>query len=143
MRKQIAEMLNKRFKFGKLFLEIFNFQVCQAFKLHVHNGLCLNVVKLEPLYKPVLRVFRITASADDSYHFVDIVDCNNEGFQNVCARKSLVQLELCPARDHFVTVLNKVLDKLLKCQYFRAALDKREIYDSEVRLQCCLCKQLI
>src|SRR5574344_393464 len=111
-------MLDKRFKFSKFFFKIFNFQMSQAFKLHVYNCLRLYIIKLEPLDKSGFCIVGIAAAADDSDNFVYVVDGNNERFQYMGTGKRFCKFKLCPARYDLIAVLDKILDELFEIEHF-------------------------
>src|SRR5574344_130235 len=106
-------MSNQHLELSHLFLEVVNFQVCEALQLHIYNCLCLSVIELETLHKTGFCFIGIATCANNLNHFINVVDSNNQCFQNVSTFKRFLQIKLSTAGDYFITMFNKVLDKLL------------------------------
>src|SRR5574344_287547 len=124
-------MSNQRLEFSHLFLEIVDFQVCEAFQLHIYDCLSLNVIKLETLHEADFCFFSITACTNDSDYFINVVDCDYQCFQNVSTFKRFLQLKLGTAGNNFIAVFNKVLNKLLQVECLWSAVYEGKVYDTE------------
>ena len=89
MFKKIAAVCDESLEFRHLFFEFINLQMCETLELHIDDCLCLNVIKSESLFKIGLGILGVTACTYDFDYFIDIVNRNNQCFQNVCAFKCL------------------------------------------------------
>ena len=113
MRKKVFAFFDKKFQLFQFFFERFDFEACEALKLHVDNRLRLNVVKTEAFRKRFFCRLRIARRADDFYHFIDVIDGDDEGAQDVSALFGFAQIETDAPRYDFVAVFDKIGDQRL------------------------------
>ena len=117
--KQILKIINPGLKLFNLFLQIFNLQMCKTFELHINDCLSLLIIKVEAFFQTELCIFCISAGLDNLNYFINIVDCCNEGFQNMHSVFCNFKVINCAASNYFISVIYKMLDKLLECKNFR------------------------
>ena len=97
-----------------LLVELLYAQACELRETHIDDGLRLDLVELEALLEVTLGVGGCLAVADDVYHLVDIVDGNDQAFEDVSTLLSLAQVVLGAADGDIVAVLYEVLDAILE-----------------------------
>ena len=97
-----------------LLMELLYAQACELREAHINDGLRLDLVELEALLEVTLGVGGCLAVADDVYHLVDIVDGNDQAFEDVSTLLSLAQVVLGAADGDIVAVLYEVLDAILE-----------------------------
>ncbi len=81
-------------------------------KRHVEDGVRLDLGELEPLDQPAAGVGRVGRTADDRHDLVDVVDGDDEAFEDVGTGLGLIEPELRPALDDLHLVVEVVPDHL-------------------------------
>ena len=114
--EDLIEVVDGLHQLIKLIVQLFQAQARELAKAHVDNSLALQLVQFETLLQVALCVARCLAGADDVHHLVDVVTGDDEALKNVGTFLCLLQVELCAADGHVVTVLHKVLHALFQAQ---------------------------
>ena len=125
---------DKVFDLFVLLVEFILLQAGELSQTHIHDRLSLDVGEAETLAESRLgrlRTFGITYYLDN---LVDMVGGDDKSFENMRAILSFLQLELCAANHHFVTVIHECLYKLLEIEQLRTTVYKRHIVNRERRL---------
>src|SRR5688572_11317865 len=73
------------------------------------------------------RLLTRLARADQTDHFIDVADGEDETFQDVRPLLRLFQQELCPPGDDHLAVGDEVLNELLQPHRARLAVDQRDV----------------
>ena len=127
--------LNQLHQGSIFFLDLASFQTCQRPQAHIHNRLCLNIIQTKPLHQFCLRKRDALTSADDPDHFIDVVERNQQAFQDMSPLLCLVQIIPRPSGDDILLVFQIILKDLDKVQHLRLAVHKRQHDDAECILQ--------
>ena len=77
------------------------------------------------------------------YHLVDVVDGDDQSFEDVGTLLRLLQVVLGAADGYVVAVLDEVLDALLEVEQTGTTLDQCDIVDRERALQGCHLEQFV
>ena len=112
-----------------LLVQLLDTQAGQLAETHIYDGLRLELVQLEALLQVTLGVAGRLAVADNLYYLVDVVDGDDQAFQNVGTLLSFLQVVLGAADGHVVTMLHEVLDALLERQQTGTTLHQRNVID--------------
>ena len=104
-------------------------------KLHVQDGLGLDLRERETLDEAFARLRRVAGGPDQGDDGVQVVERDLEPLQDVDARLGLGQVVLGAAPDHFPPELEELLHQVEQRQDLRAALHDRQRDDPERGLQ--------
>ena len=137
------QISNLTLQFLKLSMQLIHTQSSQLRESHVYDSLRLYFVQVESLLQVALSVARSLRSAYDVHHLVDVVASDDESFENVGTLLRLLQVELCAAYSHVVTMLYEVLHTLLQRQQTWASLHQSDAVHRERRLHCSHLIQLV
>ena len=102
---------------------------------HVENGAGLHLAQLETLNELATGYFGVARAADELNNLVQMVEGNEQAFQDVGPLLGFGQLVLGAANDDFGAVLHKVVDELLQVQRHRAALHEAHVVHAKRTLQ--------
>src|SRR6185312_13808195 len=146
----------------ELFVELLALEAGQALEAHVEDRLCLalreRVVALlgalgdlffrpsgaaQELLEPgerlghevALGLFRRRRGADDLDDAIDVVDGDDEAFDDLLPRARLFELEQRAACDHVAAMLDEVRERVLDREDLRLPVDDGEHGHAERRLQ--------
>ncbi len=109
-----------------LLFDLLPFQSGQALQAHVQDGLCLEFGELELLHQTVLRGLHIARRLDELDDRIDVVQSDDESFQDMRALLRLIQLELRASHHHGIAMGNEVLHDLLQREDLRPAVHQRQ-----------------
>ena len=113
---ELADLLHKLCILG---FQLLSFQTCQCTETHIHDCLSLNVCQLKTLNKFLFRDLYITGTTDDTDHFIDIIKCFQEAFQNVGSLLGFIQIVLCSSANNILLMFQIILQHLFQVQNFR------------------------
>ena len=114
------------FQLGIFFLQTLAFQTRQTSQAHVQNGLRLLVGQGEALHELHLRLRRVRAVADDADDLVDVIQRDEQAFQNMGARLGLIEVVARAAHDHVLLVFQIVVEHLVQRKHLRLAIHQRQ-----------------
>ena len=112
-------------------MQLIDAQAGELREAHVNDCLRLQFVEFETLLKVALSVRRSLRCADDAHHLVDVVAGDDQAFEDMGTLLSLLEVVLCAAYCHVVTVLHEVLHTLLQCKQAWASVYKSDTVDRE------------
>ena len=124
-------------------LQLLSFQTGQCTQTHIYNGLCLYVIQTEALHQPFLCHLGGTGASDDLDDLVDIIQRNEQAFQNVCPLLGFVQVVFRPSGDHILLMLQIIFQKLFQAQHLGLIVHQRQHDDTEGLLQLGMLVQLV
>ena len=133
-------MLHQLFVFG---MELVLHQACQLAQTHFHNGTCLDFREFESVHQVLDSFVRSLGGTDDAYHFVDVVRCDDQAFEDVGTFLRLAEFVLGATDDHFVTMVHETLNHILQCQALGASLHEGDVVHAERALESSHLEQLV
>ena len=128
-------------QFIELILEFFPFQTLKTGEPHIQNGLGLDPVQTEALHQLFPGI--IIGTADHPNHFIDIVQRNEQTFQNMSPFPRLFQVEFRPPGDHLFLKSNVLFQHFPQIQCLRFAVHQRQHDRTEIFLQRTVLVQII
>ena len=93
---------------------------------HVEDGVALLLGEREALAKPRVGVGHVLRLLDDLDDLVDVVDGDLETLEDVLPGLGRLEIELGPAHDDVVPVLDEALEQLLQVHDLRRAVIERQ-----------------
>ena len=141
--QNILQVGNGSNEFVVFSFQLFDIQAGELSETHVHDSLRLDFVEVKAVLQRGLRGFGRRARLDNLHHFVDVLRCNAQAFDNVETSFGLVQVKLRRTRDHFQAVIHVNLDKVLQRQELRQVIDESQIVNAEGCLQLRVFEQII
>ena len=141
--KNQVQFCNQFLKLVILFTEFILLQISELTQTHLHNGICLLVVKPESFAQALLCLVDICAGLYDANHLVDIIRCDNQSLNNMCTRLSLTQLETCATNHHIVTEFQEIINYFLQIQRFWTPIHQCNVVDTKRSLQLGHLEQLV
>ena len=93
--------------------------------------------------RPVRAASTFVGLLDDRDHLIDVVQRDLQALQDVGALLGAGQLEAGPPCDHFLAVLDEVLEHLLQREGLRQALHQGEVHHAECRLKLRVREELV
>ena len=103
----------------------------EALEAHVQDRLRLDVGELEVLDQALLRLDRIGRAADEGDDRVEVVERDQQAFEDVGAGLGLAELVLGAANDDVALVVDVVVDQLLEPERARHAVDQGDHVHAE------------
>ena len=137
---QLRDQLHQLFM---LCLDLASFQTCQRSQTHIDDRLSLHVIQPELLHQRVLGCLHVLGRADDPDHFIDIVQSDQQSLQDMISLLRFIQLILRAAGDHFLLMLQVIVEHLQDVHDLRLIIHQREHDDSESILQLCVQEEFI
>ena len=131
-RFQVVDELHQLVVFGHDFVAL---QAGEALETHIEDGAGLHLAQLEALDELATGHFRVARTADELDNLVEVVERNQQTFQDVGALLGFGQLVFGAANDDFGAMLDKIMNELLQVQRHRAAFDEAHVIDTERALQ--------
>ena len=116
---------------GKLFLELCSLKAGQLAEAHLHDGLCLHIVKAEALHEGDFAFRDRLGISQDGDDFIDEVERDHEAFQNVGALLRLFKVELRAAQHNFTLELDVFLQNIAQGEQLRLAVYNGQHDDTE------------
>ena len=141
--QDIVEVGNLALQLGTLILQLLDLQARQLTQTHLGNRSSLNLAKTKTLLQSLLCQIVITRVSDDMYYFVDIILCNDKALHNMHTLLRLLQIKASTTYDNIVTMLDEILNQILKIKQHRTAIHKRDIIYGKRRLQLRILKERI
>ena len=111
----------------KLLMQLIDTQTCQLRQTHINDSLRLQFIQIEAFLQVALSIAGGLAVTDDVYHLVDVVDSNNQTFQDVGTLLCFSQIVLGATDGHIMTMLNEILDALLEGQQAGTSLHQCDV----------------
>ena len=127
-RLQTADLLHQLFVFC---FQLFSFQTGQSAQTHIYNSLCLNVCQFEPLHQFRLGNLHCSGSTDNTDHFIDMIQSNQQTFQDMSPFFCFIQLVFCPTRDNLFLMLQVMIQHFQDIHNLGLIIDKSQHDDSE------------
>ena len=109
-------------QFGIFIADILHGHAGQLVQTHIQNRLHLHFGKTETIHQRLCRFRTGTGVADHLNHFIQIIQSQQEAFQNVGTGTGFLQIELRPARNHFQTVIDVSLQDFRKVHHDGAVM---------------------
>ena len=110
--KECLEVLDFLHQSSVLFLQLLTLQASEGTQAHIHDGTCLNEREGKALHQLLDSFLRFAGCTDDTDYLVNIIDSDDQAFEDVDTLLSLAQLVLRTAIDHIVSVLNEELNEV-------------------------------
>ena len=122
--EQVFQSCDRFLNLSVLGLDLLSFEGGEASELHVQDRLCLLLVEIERGHEAVSRGFYVCGAADELDDCVDLIESDEQAFEDVrsCARFS--QLELRAPPDDLASEFDVVLQGGFDGQELRLALDE-------------------
>ena len=95
-------------------LNLVTLHICELSESHLHNCLCLNLVKTEALHQRCSCCGQILALSDNRDNLVDKVNRNLQAFQNMLSVLSFFEVILSTAADYILLELHIAAEHILK-----------------------------
>ncbi|MPM56764.1 hypothetical protein SDC9_103578 [bioreactor metagenome] len=118
-----------------LFQNLIAFQTGQTLETHVQNRLRLPLGEAEALYELLPRLVWTCALLDEVYNLVDVVQRDDEAFQNMEALLRAVEVIGRAAGDNVFLMLEIIIEHIAQRQYLRFAIHQHEHDHAEGGLQ--------
>ena len=131
IRKNVFQISDEFFQFIIFCMQLIHAKSCQLRQTHVNNGLTLQIIQVKPLFQISLSFRRRLTSTDDVNHFVNVVACNNQAFQDMGAFLRFLQLKLGPADGYIMAMLHKVLHTFFQAQQAWTTFNQRDVVNRE------------
>ena len=128
---------------GKLGLDLLALQAGQAAQAHLEDVVGLHFGKTEALHQALAGLCIVARGADDGDDLVDIVERDDEAFQNMGAFLCFAQIVLGAPDNNIFLVQDVVVEYLLQAQHARHAVDQRKVDDAEAGLQLRVLVELV
>ena len=116
--KDCLELADFLHKLCILSFQFLSFQTCQCTETHIHDCLSLNICQLKTLDELLLGDLYVTGATDDADHFIDIIKCFQETFQNVGSLLGFIQIILCSSANNILLMFQIILQHLFQVQNF-------------------------
>ena len=97
-------------------LQFVSFQSGEAAETHIQDGGGLLVRQVELAHEGVLCDFIGSGFADGTDDFINMVQCNEQTFQDMGLGFGLIQFEAASSGNHFFLVFQVVVENLLQVQ---------------------------
>ncbi len=133
--QEIDQIIDAGHDLGILIDDLLPFQSGQPAQLHVENGLGLDFREPEFFHERGARIVGRLAFADRLDHFVQVVQRDEQPFQNVGSLAGFAQLIFRAPGNDFEAVLDVDDDRAAQTQCYRLAPIQRQHIDAEGRLQ--------
>ena len=117
---------NLLLQLGVLGFELVALQSGQALEAHIQYGLSLAFGQAEARHQSIAGILWRAAAADQRDDLVDVIERDEQAFQNVAARLCLVQIVLRAPADDILLVLDVVVDHLLERKHLGHAVHQGE-----------------
>ena len=101
----------------------------------VQNGLGLNFRQSKLGHQAFACIVYRCTGANQSDYSIQVVDGNEQSFQDVGALFCLGQFVLGPSNHNFVAVSHKMADHVLQIQHLRTAVHQGDVVYTEAALQ--------
>ena len=137
------ESLDELDRLAVFVLNLLPLESRQALQPHVQNRLRLDFGQPELLHQARLRRLDILRSPDELHDRIDVVERDDIAFEDMCPFFRLVKLELRPADDDLVPVIDEPPDHFLQREDLRPAVHKRKHDDPEGRLHLRVLVQVV
>ena len=139
-----------RLVFGDLLLQfcilgfdLLSFQSGQGSQTHVHDRLSLHVGKFEALHQFTLGDLDRLGPADDADDFVNIIEGDEQAFQDVSPLFRFVEVVFCTSRYNFFLMLEVIFQHIKKIHDLRLIVYKGQHDHAECILKLCVFVKLV
>ena len=116
-----------------LSLDLLAFESLQAGEPHVEDSLCLDLSEAKTDHQLFLGV--VVCRADGRDDFVDIVECDDESFEDVSPGLCFGEVESRSSCDYDLLMLEVLFEDLPEVEYPRLSVDERQHDHAERGLQ--------
>ena len=130
-----AEPLDRFQELGELVQDLLTLQPGQPLKLHIQDGLRLNLREAEGRHQPFAGFGRRLGRPDQRDHRIEVIERDLQPFQDVIAGFGFPEFEFGSPADDLAAELNEALNELQEVQHLRPPADDGEHDDAETRLQ--------
>ena len=113
-------------QFGVFLLGLFAFQTGELGKAHVEDGLRLPLGEAEALHEAVLGLLLRARGAQKGDDLVDVIEGDEQAFEDVAAGLGLVEVVLRAPRHHVALMVEVVADDLVQRERARLAVHQRD-----------------
>ena len=103
-------------------LDLVAFQPGELVEAHLQNGVSLLFAEQETGHQAGAGLVAIARLADGTDNFIEVIERDQEPFEDVLARLGLVEFEARAAGDHFEPVVDVTADQLLEIHHLRPVL---------------------
>ena len=141
--EDLLQVGNEFLQVVKLLMELIHTQTSQLCQAHIDDCLRLQLIKFEASLQVTLGICRGLTISNNVYHLVDIVDGDDQAFEDMGPLLSLTQIVLGATDGHIMTMLHEILDALLQVQQTGTTLHKCDIIDRERTLQGCHLEEFV
>ena len=125
------QLLDQGVQLGQLVPELLGLERTQPAQRHVEDGVGLDLAQLEALDEAGAGVGGVGRPPDDPDHLVDVVDGDDQAFEDVGPGAGLIEPEAGPPLDHLHLVVEVVADHLADVEGAGDAVDQRDGVDPE------------
>ena len=115
----------------------------QALEAHIEDGLSLFTAQFELFYKSGSGDVGVGRSADQCDHGIEVVERNQQAFENMGPCFCPAQLELGTTGNYFALVLDVVPDHVAQAEGLRHTFDQRDHVHAERGLELGLLEQVV
>ena len=129
--ENLLQVGNELHQVVELLVELVDTQTSELRETHIDDGLRLELVQIEADLQVTLGVRRRLRVADDANHLVDIVDSDDQAFQDVGTLLGFLQVVLGATNGYVVAVLNEVLDTFLQREQTGTTLHQSDVIHRE------------
>ena len=137
------EVVNQAHQLLVLGHDFVAFQAREALQTHVEDGAGLNLAQRKSLDELPAGHLPVARAANEGNHLVEVVEGDEQTFQDVGALLRFGQLVAGAAHHHLGAVLHEVLNQLLEVERHRASLHQADVVDAERALQLRVLKQVV
>ena len=131
VREHILAVSDELHELVILALELLSFESGELTEPHLDNGSSLRFRESECRHELSLCLFHRLGCSDYSDDLIDHIKSLEESLEDMSPLLSLIKIELCPAKNHLVTMLHKVLDEVLEVERTRTSVYKGDIVHRE------------
>ncbi len=82
-------------------------------------------------------------SADERNHFIQVIQCNDQAFQDMRSRFRFLEVEFRPAMHDFPAMRNEMLENLPEVEYVGSSVNDRKKYDAKAVMHAAVLVQIV
>ena len=120
-----------------LFAQLACFQRSEATQWHVEDVCCLDFAELEALPQGRFGRAYVLGSPDDLDHLIDVIESDQQPFDDVGTCFVLRQAEAAASFDHLQLMIDVVMNQFAEVQRPWHRIDEGDLVDREVLLELC------
>ena len=142
-RQQSFELSDERQELRVFLTQLSGLERRQAPQRHVEDVGRLDLGKLESLHQAITRRPHVRRRLDDLDDFVDVVEGDEQPFDDMSPGQRLFQPETAPPLDHFQLVIDVVVHHLGQVESARHSVDQRHLIHREALFELSPLEQLV